>query len=788
MYQSAGTGISTAAYTLPNGAASNSLANYAQMYNEIFGIVTQTQLMYTRSGANLALNPIGTPGFDKSVLPSYSAYFSDTWHMKPTLTLTYGVSWDLSMPPYEIDGKQVSMVDAAGNPIDIKSYMLNKQSAALKGQVYNPTIGFATIGNVNGGTMKYPYNPFYGGFSPRVSVAWNPHAGDGIIGKILGNNNTVIRGGYGRIYGRLNGVDLLLVPLLGPGLLQAVSCVAPTSAGVCAGSGGANPATAFRIGTDGLSAPLPQATPTLPQPFYPGTVQNGVLSAAAADGSQLDPKMRPNHSDEYNFTIQRSFSSKMVMEVGYIGRKIANEFQEINIDAIPWMTTLNGQSFAQAWANVYNQICPPGPSCSASASSPVTPQPFFEAAMGGSSSPYCAGSASCTAAVVKNEAGNIRTTLAYQTWLNLNRAPGWTLGRTVQAAAGTGQSLTGAFDFINSYGHGSYNAAFMSFTVKDWHGMTARSNFTWGRALGTGSVTQSSSSITVPNPYDFNTFGTYGTQPFDVKFTYSLLMLYQPRIERLHGVLGYALNGWTIAPLFTARTGLPQRVSVGGNAQAFGEIYSGQSANYEEAAGNGPFTGGNSANYNVKTSRDLRRNQRQHRRQHVRRPLRGVERVPPPDSRTGHEFRRCRSDPRLPVLESGCNPIEGLQGDGADRRYTFVPVRERFEPLRTGGSDHQYRHTVHLRCGQQSVHDAQRRSESFDGVRPAAAFLKNKLRHCPPLARPGDDFSPGRFLLCAVPGTLTSPAHQLLKHFPQLQKILQPARLAQKPSGAQTGG
>jgi hypothetical protein len=68
------------------------------------------------------------------------------------------------------------------------------------------------------------------------------------------------------------------------------------------------------------------------------------------------------------------------------------------------------------------------------------------------------------------------------------------------------------------------------------------------------------------------------------------------------GVLGHILGGWTVAPLFTARTGQVQRVSVGGNAQAFGEIYSGQSSNYEEAAGNGVFTGGNSPNYNVTSS------------------------------------------------------------------------------------------------------------------------------------------------------------------------------------------
>ena len=600
VYKVDGTGISNAAYTLPNGANPSQLGNYAQMYNELFGIVTQTQVMYSRSGANLQLNPLGTPGFDQSVVPSYDAYFSDTWHVKPRLTLTYGLSWGLSMPPYEINGKQVGMVDAAGNPIDIQSYLLNKQSAALKGQVYNPTIGFATQRNINGGTNKYPFNPFYGGFSPRVSLAWNPSASDGILGALVGQGKTVIRGGYGRIYGRLNGVDLLLVPLLGPGLLQAVSCVGVTMSGQCAGAGGATPATAFRIGVDGNTAPVPQAGATLPQPFYPGTVQNGVLSAAAADGSQLDPKLKPNHSDEFTFTIQRSLSSKLIVEAGYIGRKIANEFQEINIDVIPWMTTLNGQSFAQAWAGVYNQICAgAGPSCTANTSG-VTAQPFFEAALGGPNSPYCTGSAHCTAAVVKNEGKNISTTLAYQTWLNLNKANGWTLGRTLQAAAGQGQSLTGAFDFITSLGRGNYNAAFFAFTAKDLHGLTARSNFTWGRALGTGSVAQASSSITVPNPYDFKNFGTYGTQAFDVKFTYSLLMLYQPPIFRSQkGVLGHVLGGWALAPLFTARTGLPQRLSVGGNAQAFGEIYSGQSSNYENAAGNGPFTGGNAAQYNV---------------------------------------------------------------------------------------------------------------------------------------------------------------------------------------------
>src|SRR5437763_14850048 len=100
----------------------------------------------------------------------YDVYFSVTWHIRPGLALTYGMSYGLAMPPYEINGKQVAMVDAAGNPIDIKGYMMNKQQAVLQGQVYNPTIGFETIRNINGGQTTSPFNPFSGGFLPPTPL------------------------------------------------------------------------------------------------------------------------------------------------------------------------------------------------------------------------------------------------------------------------------------------------------------------------------------------------------------------------------------------------------------------------------------------------------------------------------------------------------------------------------------------------------------------------------------------------------------------------------------------
>ena len=116
------------------------------------------------------------------------------------------------------------------------------------------------IGNV-AGHPKYPYNPFYKSFSPRVAAAWNPSFDNGLLGSVFGQNKTVIRGGYSILYGRLNGVDLVLVPLLGTGLIQAVQCVSPLANGSCGGPGGATPGTAWRIGPtaggfNGLVAPL----------------------------------------------------------------------------------------------------------------------------------------------------------------------------------------------------------------------------------------------------------------------------------------------------------------------------------------------------------------------------------------------------------------------------------------------------------------------------------------------------------------------------------------------------
>ncbi len=223
-------------------------------------------------GSDLALNPPLTHAFDQSTIPYYNVYFSDSWHMKPSFTLTYGLGWTLEMPPTEAQGKQIELVNQSGQQVSTTAYLNQRELAAEQGQVFNPLLGFALVGNTGAG-QKYPYNPFYGSFSPRVAAAWNPNITDGWLSKVFGGNKTVIRGGYSRVYGRLNGVDLVLVPLLGDGLIQAVQCRNNNMDGTCSvptGSTQLTPSNAFRVGTDGTNAPIPAAAPTLPQLNFPG--------------------------------------------------------------------------------------------------------------------------------------------------------------------------------------------------------------------------------------------------------------------------------------------------------------------------------------------------------------------------------------------------------------------------------------------------------------------------------------------------------------------------------------
>jgi hypothetical protein len=158
---------------------------------------------------------------------------------------------------------------------------------------------------------------------------------------------------------------------------------------------------------------------------------------------------------------------------------------------------------------------------------------------------------------------------------------------------------------VTALGFGNYNAMFVTYRMREFHGVSLTSNFTWSRALGTANVAQSSSDFTSLNP--FNLHAGYGPQSYDIPLIFNIAAYYRPDVYRSQkGILGHVIGGWTISPLFTAQSGAPIGVTMAEGSctgcQAFGEVAASSSSfgpYNENAVLNSRFTGGNSANYNV---------------------------------------------------------------------------------------------------------------------------------------------------------------------------------------------
>ena len=561
-----------------NCLPAGSLGSYKSLYADVAGIVDETSIVVSRTGTNLQANPLGTPLHSHQTDPTYTAFFTDSWKVKPNLTVNMGLNYALQMPPTDKNGAQDVLTDASGNVITANNYLASVERAAAQGQVYNPTLGFEPVGNTG---SKYPYKPFYGGFSPRVAVAWNPQVGgDGWLSKILGDKSTVIRAGFGRVFGRNLAAGLVSTSVLGDGFLQPVGCSHPDLTNTCTGPNQVTPATAFRIGVDGNNPTVGTISPTLQTPVTPG-----VNAPYAELVESLDQNWKPSVSNQVDFTIQRQFKGNVIAELGYVGSWSNNLYQGIDLGNVPYMTKLNGQTFAQAYVALSE--------ASAKGTTPA-PQPFLEAALKGS--PYCNGFSSCTAAVATNEAGNISTQAVTNLWSDLDTT--WTA---------FGPALASSTQCMYCYaytsdGYSNYQALVATFQKRYAQGLTAQANFTYSHSLGIISTNQSYTLDNAGNA--FNLYSDYGPQYFDRKFTVNVLASYQLPFGKGHRIggdnkmLNRLVGGWTLSPIYSFGTGLPLQIATG-SYQEQGQAFDGDlSADAIPISGKASNTS-NSIHYNV---------------------------------------------------------------------------------------------------------------------------------------------------------------------------------------------
>lgn len=552
---------------------------FKRAYISALGLVDSATQVLTRAG-DLTPNPPLTDIIQKENVDAYELHISDTWRVTPSLTLNYGLTWGVQMPPFDPTGKTALMIDTTTcqgtnvgtcKVIDSESYLKTKQTDALNGIPYNPTVGYVPIKATG---RKYPYDPDYSNFGPRLAVAWNPSYSGGLFGDVLGNKKTVLRGGWARVFDRINGVGIVLTPALGIGFGDLSVCRTPAAGGtatpgVAAGTclGGGDPATNFRIGVDGNHVSAPSLPPVNGGIIIPGIF--GALPPANANSiyensdSRLDPHNKIGSSDQFDFSIQRELPGKMFLEVGYVGSIGRNLFMNIDLNAVPYMFTpksaafgalATNQSFAQAFDAVAKQLQ------SGVNPNSVTVQPWFEAMLGGPGSTFCTGFSSCTVAAVQFDQNN-----GNPYWPSHGAGALWTLLEPsfVTGPMTLANTQVASLDWNTNKGYSHYNAGFVTLRKSTSHGLTFDMNYTLAHSLDNLGFTQENT-CAVADAY--NVHRTYAPSLFDRRHTFNMLVTYELPMGKgkgwaNNGVADKVLGGWSVSSVYSAASGLPLEVT-----------------------------------------------------------------------------------------------------------------------------------------------------------------------------------------------------------------------------------
>jgi hypothetical protein len=579
---------------IPSGA---SAADH--LYSSMLGLVNHVGYIQTLDSS---FQPI--PGHPIADLETHTHalyfYFQDSWRMKPSLTLTYGLAWGVQAPFSENKGRLEVLVDASTNkPVDAPTVLATTKADALKGINNNPTYGFVPYGKLG---MSGMWNTDWSDIAPRASIAWSPSADSGLMGKLFGNKKTVIRTGYAMVYDRLSGGTI--AKLFGqPGFAQDPmvnfpACDASGSGGtLCTPASGDPAMSGFRVGFDGpIPVPGVQATsaPSATNPFVPDVGAGGFLVTT------LNPNFKMGRNHMIDFSIQRELPGNMIMEVGYIGRLGRRLPGLYPLNSDPYMftdvtkldgTPGSGQSFAQA-NDCVAQLLRGLPTSAANLGSfgcsssgvdslgnlQVASQPWFEnqlpAGFGNGCGPGGA-NVSNTQCMVNGKGdkfveGNIGG--IFGVFARINDARCGPLGTNAstlaqfQSCALSNQQVTDlqqrtSNDFSN------YHALTFTLRNRGWHGLTYDMNYTWSKSLDQGGRTQS-----FINGFDdpWNPSAMYGPAYFDRKHVFNTIFNYNLPFGQGHklssgiGAVNRFIGGWSFSGVFRANSGLPLVVAQSG--------------------------------------------------------------------------------------------------------------------------------------------------------------------------------------------------------------------------------
>lgn len=552
-----------------NCLLSTDVQRWDRLYAASLGLIDNVGILTVRDG-NLNPKPLGASLIAKTTLRMYEFFVQDSWRIKPSLTLTYGLGYGWQTTPQELNGQQTLIAnhDAGDTILDTTAYFQAKAAAASAGQFYNPTLSYIPVRKSGRNNV---FDVDYGDVAPRASLAWNPSFTNGFLAHFIGDRKTVVRMGYGIGYDRVNTVQSVIIPMLGVGFAQTINIVAPNcSASGTPGQGcnaaiptlgtGADPGlSSFRVGVDG-TIPVPPNPVPVASPIVPGIPYSETLSF------QNDPDFKVGRSHMIDFTLQRELPGQNILEVGYVGRLGRNLAGSFNLNSAPYFFKDNasGQTFAQAFDAVATAI---------RNKTAIPTQPWFEDLLPGFGNGCGPGKTNITSTACI-AAGN---TSAFQFGNVTNLFIGMDIYRKFTLGAPTFNNLQ-VFDlFMRSHkDFSNYHSLVVTLRNRPWHGVLYDMNYTFSKSLDTVGAVQNSASYYATS---FHPGYEYGNSLFDrthvinATFNYDLPLGNGHRLASSHQTINKVIGGWYTAGVVRFSSGLPLLVTESNQVFGGGAIF-----------------------------------------------------------------------------------------------------------------------------------------------------------------------------------------------------------------------
>ena len=306
------------------GISTSDLTNarnlYAVLTGRISGIsgrinVDETQKKY------VPLKPL----VNRERQREFGVYGTDTFKLRPNITLNYGVRWEFQGSPQDVNGIYMSPTYAGLWGQSGVGHIFTPGVLTGAGTVYKPREGAA-------------YNNDLNNFAPSVGLAWAPKSDHPVLKAIFGRGGA-LRFGYGISYSREGLSNFRTRAAANPGTYASLFLTADSD---------------FSAGSLLLRNPIPayRQSPAADFPTAQNPLPQSTFSYSTTGPQWFDPNLRVPYIQSWSFGIQREVLRDTVLEARYVGNHGTKLWRALNLQEV----NIFENGFLKEFTNAQNNL------------------------------------------------------------------------------------------------------------------------------------------------------------------------------------------------------------------------------------------------------------------------------------------------------------------------------------------------------------------------------------------------------------------------------------------------